>query len=61
MYALAAYQHYAVELDMDHVIKIRTMIDPESYEDCMDIMAAFHENLLLCLTDRSWVLDIFGT
>ena len=60
MYALAVYQHYTRKLDMDHVVKIRKFFWDLGYEETMQLMDAFHESLLLCVTDKSWVLDMFG-
>ena len=60
MYALGVYQHYTLNVDMDHVLKIRKMIGELGYEECMQKMDKFQNGLLLCLTDKSWVLDLFG-
>lgn len=60
MYALASYQHYAVKLDMDHVIQIRRLIRDFGYEECMVKLDSFHDGLLLCMSNKSWVLDLFG-
>ena len=60
MYALSCYQHYSIKLDMDHVITIRQMLGKLGYETCMEKMDTFHEGLLLCVSEKSWVLDLFG-
>ena len=60
MYALAVYEHYTLNVDMDHVLKIRKMMGELGYEECMHKMDKFQNGLLLCLTDKSWVLDLFG-
>ena len=60
MYALACYQHYTTKLDMDHVLTIRKMVWEKDYESRMTILDRFQDGLLLCMTDKSWVLDIFG-
>ena len=60
MYALASYQHYTYKLDMDHVVTIRDMIRDLGYEESLEKMDAFHHDLLLCLSGKSWVLDLFG-
>ena len=60
MYALTVYQHYTRKLDMDHVLKIRKTFWSVGYEDSMLLLDSFHESLLLCVTDKSWVLDMFG-
>ena len=60
MYALASYQHYTYKVDMDHVMRIRTMHRDLGYDECMDKMDTFHHGLLLCMSDKSFILDIFG-
>ena len=60
MYAIAVYQHYTRRLDMDHVTKIRKTFWEHGYGESMIKMDAFHESLLLCVMEKSWVLDMFG-
>ena len=60
MYALASYQHYSIKLDMDHVTKIRKLVWEKDYDERMVLLDKFQDDLLLCMTEKSWVLDIFG-
>ena len=60
MYAVECYRRYALKLDMDHVIKLRKMVWELGYEEAMVKMDNFHDSLMLCVTDKSWVLDFFG-
>ena len=60
MYALAVYEHYSLKMDMDHVVRIRKMVRELGYDECMGMMDKFQNQFYLCLSDKCWVLDLFG-
>ena len=60
MYVLAVYQHYSLKVDMDHVTRLRKMVRELGYEECMEKLDNFQNQFYLCLTEKCWVLDLFG-
>ena len=40
--------------------RIRKMVWEKDYDERMSMLDTFQDGLLLCMSDKSWVLDMFG-